>query len=63
MELLLKVFTAGWLAKKLGYTGIAVCEPIVWTVCAIYILIVFFNNKDIKKSSPHSPVQTSEPET
>jgi len=63
MELLLKVFTAGWLAKKLGYTGIAVCEPIVWTVCAIYILIVFFNNKDIKKSSPHSGVQTSEPET
>lgn len=48
MELCLKAFTAGWLADKLGYTGIAVCEPIIWTVCAVYILIVFFNNKDIK---------------
>ncbi len=48
MELLLKVFTAKWLAKKLGYTGIAVCEPIIWGICAVYILIVFFNNKSIK---------------
>lgn len=41
VELSLKAFTAGWLAKKLGYTGIAICEPLIWFVCAIYILIAF----------------------
>ncbi len=49
MELLLKVFTAGILVKLFAYTGVAMCEPIIWTVCAIYILIVFFNNKKIKE--------------
>ena len=29
------------IAKKLGYTGIAICEPLIWFVCAIYILIAF----------------------
>ena len=41
MELGIKAFTAGYLAKMMGYTGIALCEPISWLVCAIYILIVF----------------------
>lgn len=49
MELLLKFLTAGWLAKVLGYTGIAICEPIIWIVCAIYILIIFFTNPYIKE--------------
>lgn len=41
MELFLKAGTAFYLAKKLGYLGIAICEPATWVVCAIYILIVF----------------------
>ena len=41
MELGIKALTAGYLAKVWGYTGIAVCEPISWAVCAVYILIVF----------------------
>jgi Na+-driven multidrug efflux pump len=41
MELLLKVVTAKWLAAKLGYLGIAICEPVIWIVCAIFIIIVF----------------------
>lgn len=41
MELAIKAVTAAYLAKKLGYLGIAICEPISWTVCAVYILIVF----------------------
>lgn len=41
MELFLKAGTAFYLAKKLGYLGIAICEPATWTICAIYILIVF----------------------
>lgn len=50
MELVLKILTAGILVKFLGYTGIAMCEPIIWTVCAVYILIVFANNKNINPS-------------
>lgn len=41
MELAIKAVTAGYLARVLGYTGIAICEPISWAICAIYILIVF----------------------
>ncbi len=41
MELFLKAATAFYLAKKLGYLGIAICEPATWTICAVYILIVF----------------------
>ncbi len=41
MELLLKAFTAFYLAKKLGYLGIAICEPATWVICAIYIMIAF----------------------
>ena len=51
MELLLKVFTAGFLVKKFAYTGVAMCEPIIWTVCAVYILIVFFGNKNIRSNN------------
>jgi len=48
VELVLKTITAFVLAERLGYFGIIICEPIVWTVCAIYILIVFFSDKRIK---------------
>ncbi len=41
MELILKIVTARKLAVVLGYLGIALCEPIIWTVCAIYIIIAF----------------------
>ncbi len=51
MELFLKIFTAGFLVRKFAYTGVAMCEPIIWTVCAVYILIVFFMNKNIRLSS------------
>jgi len=49
MEMALKALTAGVLVKLFGYLGIAMCEPIIWTVCAIYILIVFFRNPNIKQ--------------
>ena len=48
MEMALKIVTAGVLVKMFGYTGIAMCEPIIWSVCAVYILIVFFRNPQIK---------------
>jgi len=48
LEMALKIVTAGVLVKMFGYTGIAMCEPIIWSVCAVYILIVFFRNPQIK---------------
>lgn len=50
MELGIKLLTVGVLAKQFKYWGIIACEPLSWLVCAIYILIVFFNNKQIKAS-------------
>ena len=41
MELIFKVITAKWLAVRLGYLGIAMCEPITWVICAVFIIIVF----------------------
>lgn len=49
MEMAFKAFTAGYLAVKLGYLGIAICEPITWVVCAIFMVIVFVI--EIKKLS------------
>ncbi len=48
MELGLKLLTAFVLVRLFGYLGIAMCEPIIWTVCAVYILIMFYNNRHIK---------------
>lgn len=41
MELLLKILTARFLAVRLGYLGIALCEPITWIAGAVYIIAVF----------------------
>ncbi len=54
MELLLKVFTAGILVGLFAYTGVAMCEPLIWSVCAVYILIVFFMDKRIKQGKTSS---------
>ena len=48
MELGLKVVAAYVFVRLWGYTGIAMCEPVIWFVCAVYILIAFYNNKHIK---------------
>ncbi len=56
IELVLKIFTARWLAVKLGYLGIAICEPIIWIVCAVFIILVFINR--IKKINSEPLLQT-----
>jgi len=48
MELLLKVLTAKVLVKLFAYTGVAMCEPLIWSLCAVYILIVFAMDKKIR---------------
>ena len=39
VEFLLKVFGASFLAPKLGYFGICILEPVIWTVCAVIVLL------------------------
>ena len=51
MELGLKIITARFLAVKLGYLGIALCEPITWIAGAVYIISVFVYK--IKKQDSH----------
>lgn len=48
MELVLKILTAGILANLMGYMGIIICEPAIWTVCAIFNIIAFFMNHNIR---------------
>ena len=37
VELLLKIAATAILAPNLGYFGICICEPIIWTACAVIV--------------------------
>lgn len=37
VELLLKIAVTAILAPNLGYFGICICEPIIWTACAVIV--------------------------
>ena len=50
MELLLKAFTAGYLVERFAYKGVALCEPVIWCICAVFILIMFTTNRNIRGS-------------
>lgn len=51
MELILKIITARDLAVRLGYFGIIICEPVIWIVCAVYIITMFLiaSGKNVKR--------------
>jgi uncharacterized membrane protein len=42
----------------MGYLGVCISEPIIWITCAIFVLIVFYSNKNfraqIKQNKIHS---------
>ncbi len=38
VEFILKIAAVSVLAPKLGYMGICICEPIIWTVCAVIVI-------------------------
>jgi len=38
VELGLKFFVVGFLAPRLGYLGVCVSEPMIWTICALMVL-------------------------
>lgn len=48
LELAGKFAVAWYLAPKMGYDGIIVSEPLVWTGMAIILCIAFFTNKTIR---------------
>lgn len=50
MEMGIKIIIAKAFVQTYGYDGIIVSEPITWIVCAIFIMIVFVMNKDIKSA-------------
>lgn len=50
MEMGIKIIIAKAFVNSFGYNGIIISEPITWIVCAIFIMIVFFTNKNIKSA-------------
>lgn len=48
LELAGKFAVAWYLAPKMGYDGIIVSEPLVWTGMSIILCIAFFTNKTIR---------------
>ena len=50
MEFLLKIVAAAILAPQLGYFGICICEPVIWTVCAAIVLADYI--RFVRKTSP-----------
>lgn len=50
MEMIIKIVIAKRFVESFGYNGIIISEPITWIVCAVFITIVFFTNKNIKEA-------------
>ena len=38
VEFLLKILAVAVLAPRLGYFGVCICEPVIWSVCAVIVL-------------------------
>ncbi|MBO7448989.1 MAG: MATE family efflux transporter [Clostridiales bacterium] len=50
IEMVMKVIVAERLVGIMGYNGIIICEPLTWIACAIFICIVYANNKHLKRA-------------
>lgn len=42
VEFLLKIAGAAVLAPKFGYFGICILEPLIWTICAVIVLVDYY---------------------
>ena len=42
VEFLLKIAVVAFLAPKLGYFGVCICEPIIWILCAAIVAADYF---------------------
>jgi putative MATE family efflux protein len=54
IELLSKFAVVGFLAPTMGYLGVCISEPIIWIVCSIFVLIVFYSDKNFKLETKQS---------
>ena len=45
IELLVKVLATFFVVPRLGYTGVAFTEPIIWVLCAIFIVVVYLTGR------------------
>ncbi len=52
-EMGIKFISGLWLIPTLGYLCVCLTEPVIWTVCAIYLIIVFIRLKpfDLKREN------------
>ncbi|ABR34932.1 MATE family efflux transporter [Clostridium beijerinckii] len=48
IELFGKFAVVGFLAPSMGYLGVCISEPIIWITCAIFVLIVFYSDKNFR---------------
>lgn len=49
IEMVTKVLTVLFLVPVLGYTGIAICEPVAWILCAAFVMTMFYTDKRFHK--------------
>jgi len=50
IELILKILSCLYLIPHLGYRGVAITEPIIWVVCAIFLGLIYLK-RGIKQKS------------
>ncbi len=48
-ELGVKVISGVWLIPAFGYISVCITEPIIWNICAIYLIITFIKIKPFKQ--------------
>lgn len=54
IELLSKFAVVGFLAPTIGYLGVCISEPIIWIACSIFVLVVFYSDKNFKLETKQS---------
>lgn len=54
IELLSKFAVVGFLAPTMGYLGVCISEPIIWIACSIFVLIVFYSDKNFRSVTKQS---------
>lgn len=45
IEMVGKVITVLFLVPVWGFTGIAICEPVSWILCAVFVMTMFYTDK------------------
>ena len=58
VELLAKFIAVGWITSTLGYFGVCIIEPIIWSICAVMVTVDFILFiKRAKESTPATAQQ------